>query len=64
MWFGAGLFLCATVTLPHFIMATPFEKECEKYHVFRSPFATSCVCRAPKYLFSSGGCEGCLKAER
>ena len=47
-----------------FIMATPFEKECEKYHIFRSPFVTSCVCRAPKYLFSSGACEGCLKVER
>jgi hypothetical protein len=46
-------------------MANLLKKEREKYHIFRSPFVTDdCVCRSPKYLFSSGACEGCLKTER
>lgn len=43
-------------------MATPYERECEKYHIFQTPFVLSCECRTPKYLLSSGKCEGCLKA--
>jgi hypothetical protein len=46
-------------------MANLLKKEREKYHIFRSPFVTDdCVCGSPKYLFSSGACEGCLKTER
>jgi hypothetical protein len=46
-------------------MANLLKKEREKYHIFRSPFVTDdCVYGSPKYLFSSGACEGCLKTER
>jgi hypothetical protein len=44
-------------------MANFLKEQREKYHIFRSPFIV-CDCRSPKYLFSSGDCEGCLKKER